>query len=175
MSLAILNNEILEAGYKSHHILPIVLELYAKVEHDNKWRTYRERIAQLENKFGHGLSMIRGQCMQVLLDNMKHDPDWYTTSESYNPLTLLKLIEKTILAQTEDQYCYVRVYNQVCSLYCLHQHNLTNEHYYEIFNTKVDVGEAIVITRQHHVLMEYMAQETFFKSLMTSIQIKNWN
>ena len=32
--------------------------------------------------------------MQVLLDNVNHDPDWGKTSESYNPLTLLKLIEK---------------------------------------------------------------------------------
>ena len=38
--------------------------------------------------------------MQVLLDKMKYDPDWNKTSESYSPLTLLQLIEKTILAQT---------------------------------------------------------------------------
>jgi hypothetical protein len=54
--------------------------------------------------------MIWGQCMQVLLDKMKHDLDWNSTSESYDPLTLLKLIEKTILAQTEDQYPYATVY-----------------------------------------------------------------
>ena len=46
-SLAIPNNEIVEAGYKSHHILPIVLEVNAKIENDNKWRIYCERIAQL--------------------------------------------------------------------------------------------------------------------------------
>ena len=47
ISLAILNNEIVESRYKSNHILPIVLEDDAKVEHGNKWRTYPERIPQL--------------------------------------------------------------------------------------------------------------------------------
>ena len=139
MSLAILNNEIAEAEYKSHHILPIVPEGDAKVEHENKWRTYCERFAQLDKQRIKELYMIRGQCMQVLLDNMKHDPDWDTTSESYDPPTLLKLIEKKILAQTKDQYFYVTVYDKECALYGFHQHNLKNEQYYEQFNTNVDV------------------------------------
>ena len=94
--------------------------------------------------------------MQVLLNKMKHDTYWDTTSESYYPLTLLKLTEKKILTQTKEQYCYEKVYDQECALYGFHKHNLTNEHYYERFNTKVDVGESIGITRQHRVLMEYM-------------------
>ena len=47
MYLAILNNEMVKAKYKIHHILTIVLEGGAKVEYDNKWQTYRERISQL--------------------------------------------------------------------------------------------------------------------------------
>ena len=61
--------------------------------------------------------MIRDQCIQVLLYNMKHDPDWDNTIESYDPLKLLKLIEKKILAQTKEQDCYATVYNQECALY----------------------------------------------------------
>jgi hypothetical protein len=61
--------------------------------------------------------MIRGQCMQVLLDKMKHDTEWLPVSEPYDPLTLLRLIERTILAQTEDQYPYATVYEQECGLY----------------------------------------------------------
>ena len=30
----------------------------------------------------------------MLIDNIKHDPDWDNTSESYDPLTVLKLIDK---------------------------------------------------------------------------------
>ena len=65
---------------KSYHIVPIVLEGDAKVEHDNKCRIYRERITHLEKKCGQSLSMIKGQCMQVLLDKMNHHPDWDTKS-----------------------------------------------------------------------------------------------
>ena len=50
MSLNIVNNEIVESKYKSHHILPIVLEGDAKVEHENKWHTYNKRIAQLDKQ-----------------------------------------------------------------------------------------------------------------------------
>ena len=84
--------------------------------------------------------------MQVLPDNIKHDTNQDNTSESYNPLTLLKLIEETILAHNKDQYFYAKLYNQQCALYNFHQHNLINEQYYEKFNTKTDVGEAIGIT-----------------------------
>ena len=41
---------------------------------------------------------------------------------------------------------------------------MTNEQYYELFNTKVDVGEAIGITIQHSVIMEDTSQENFNKS-----------
>ena len=91
--------------------------------------------------------------MKVLLYKMKHDTDWDTTIESYYPITLLKPIVKTILAQTKDQYCYATVYDQDFAWYGFHWHNLKYEQYYERFYTKVDVGEAIDITRQHRVLM----------------------
>ena len=106
--------------------------------------------------------MIQVQCMQVLLYNMKHNPDWDNTRELYDQKTLLKLIEKTVLAQTEYQYCYATVYDQQCELWELNQHNLTNEQYYEQFITMVDVGEPIGITIQHRVL-KYTAQERLKK------------
>ena len=98
--------------------------------------------------------------MQVLLYQMKHDTYLDTTSKSYDTLNLLKLIEKKILDQTKDQYCYATVYDQEFALYVFHLKNLTNEQYYEQFHTKFDVGEAIGVTRQYRVLMEYTEQET---------------
>ena len=62
-------------------------------------------------------------------------------------------MRKKILAHTEDQYCYATVYDKECTFHVLHQHNFTNEYYREQFNTKVDVGKSIGITRQHRVLM----------------------
>ena len=59
-SLAILINEIVEAEYKINHILPIVMEGDDKVDHDNKWRTYFERITKLENQRKKTFYMNRG-------------------------------------------------------------------------------------------------------------------
>ena len=46
------------------------------------------------------------------MDKMKHDPDWDTASTSYDPLKFMALIEKTILAKTEDKYPFATVYEQ---------------------------------------------------------------
>jgi hypothetical protein len=43
---------------------------------------------------------------------MKQDMDWAVVSTSYDPLTLYRLIERTILAQTEDQYPFATVHDQ---------------------------------------------------------------
>ena len=59
-------------------------------------------------------------------------------------------------------------HNQECTLYGFHQHNLTNQQYYEQSNNKVDVGEVIGITRQHRVLMEYTPQE-FLKKILDEL------
>jgi hypothetical protein len=159
MTLAILENEIEEARYQATIDLPITLDETEKTKNSNAWRTYRERNSRLETQRGQAFSMIRGQCMQVLLDKMKHDPDWMPASKSYDPLTLLRLIEKTILAQTEDQYPYATVYEQECALHSFQQNALTNEQWYERFNTKIDVGSAIGVTRQHQILLDHVAAE----------------
>ena len=73
---------------------------------------------------------------------------------------LLSLIEKTILAQTEDQYPFATVYDQELSFYAFRQDNMsTSAQWYERFNTKIDVGNAIGVTRYHKVLLEYCANE----------------
>jgi hypothetical protein len=96
MKLAILENEIEEASYQDTKDLPNKMDELEKTHYDNEWRTFREQNSRLEKQRGQAFLMIRGQCMQVLLDKMKHDPNWTPTSESYDPLTLLKLIKKTI-------------------------------------------------------------------------------
>ena len=75
----------------------------------------------LQKQRGQAYSMIRGQCMQVLLDKMKHDIDWDATSKSNDPLLLIQLIKKTILAQTGDQYPFATVYDQEVALLGFHQ------------------------------------------------------
>jgi hypothetical protein len=71
------------------------------------------------------------------------------------------LIERTVLAQTEDQYLFATVYDQELLFYSFKQESLTNPKWYERFNTKVDVGEAIGVTRHHKFMLEYMDQEYY--------------
>jgi hypothetical protein len=66
----------------------------------NSWHTYRERIDCLVRSRGMVCSLVLGQYTTVLLDKMKQDADWQVVSDSYNPLKLLKLIEKIILKQS---------------------------------------------------------------------------
>ncbi len=127
MQPAVLENEIEEAAYQLSVPLSMQVDDSKAPSYHNEWRTYGERSARLEKQRGQAFSMIRGQCMQVLLDKMKHDTDWINASTSYNPLTLFALIEKTILAQTEDQYPYATVYEQECTLYSFSQNSLSNE------------------------------------------------
>jgi hypothetical protein len=83
---------------------------------------------------------------------------------SYDPLTLYRLIERTLLAQTQDQYPFATLYDHERSIYSFKQDNLSNPQWYERFNTNVDVSGAIGVTRQHKVLLEYMAQESYTRA-----------
>jgi hypothetical protein len=50
------------------------------------------------------------------------------------------------------------------SFYSFKQDNLFNPQWYERFNTKVDVSGDIGVTRQHKVLLEYVAQESYTRA-----------
>ena len=90
---------------------------------------------------------------------MKQDADWKAIIMSHNPLLLYQLIEKMVLAQMEDQYPFVTVYEQEMVLYSFQLETLSNAQYYKHFNTKVDVTNMIGVTQQHKVLLEYIAQD----------------
>jgi hypothetical protein len=97
---------------------------------------------------------------------MKKDTDWNTMSIWYDPLTLYRLIERTVLAQTEYHYPFATVYDQELSFYSFKQQNLSNPQWYERFNTKVDVIGSIGVTGQHKVLLEYVSQESYTRAFM---------
>ena len=142
-------------------ILPVILTDAEKTQWSNKWRTYREQVAQLMKHRGQTYLLVLGQCTQLLQDKMKQDADWATVSASYDPLQLYRLIEKTILAQTENQYQFATVYNQEMALYSFCQEKLSNAQWYERFNTKVDVADAIGVGKEHPVLLEFVSQELY--------------
>jgi hypothetical protein len=153
VELAALINEIEQGELEALEPIEVQLTDSEKTQYSNEWRTYRERNASLAKYRGQTCSLILGQCSQLLKDKMKQDIDWNVVSVSYDPLTLYRLIEKTVLAQTEDQYPFATVYDQEQSFYSFRQaDNMSNPQWYERFNTKVDVGEAIGVTRQHKAL-----------------------
>ena len=82
-------------------------------------------------------------------------------STSYESLTLYRLVEKTVLVHTEDQYPFTTVYNQELVFNAFRQDNLSNLQWYKRFNTKVDAREAIGVTLKHKVLLEYVAQDLY--------------
>ena len=84
------------------------------------------------------------------------------------------MIKKTVLVQTEDKFPFATVYNQELGFYAFRQDNLSNPQWYERFNTKVDVREAIGVTQQNKVLLEYFSQELYtqtFSALTEAEQI----
>jgi hypothetical protein len=161
MELAILQKEIAQGEFIANIKVPVELNDSDKTQFSNDWCTSRERNANLIKHRGQAFSLIQGKCTQLLQDKMKQNVDWNTVSTSYDPLTLYRLIERTALAQTEDQYPFATVYDQELSLYLLKQDIFSNPQWYELFNTKVDVIEAIGVTHQHKVLLAYVSQESY--------------
>jgi hypothetical protein len=76
-----------------------------KTSHSNAWRIHRESSNSLLKKSrGKIYSLLLGQCTQMLVDKMKQDTDWVTISGSFDPISLLKLIKKFVLKQSDNQY-----------------------------------------------------------------------
>ena len=98
--------------------------------------------------------------MQVLLDKIKYDPDWDKASKYYDPLQLLELIEKIVLAQNKDQYTFAMVYKQECSIYSFSQNTFINDQRYELFNANINSGSANGITWYHQVILSHVAEES---------------
>ncbi len=70
---------------------------------NNAWQTYCERADCLVRSRGKLYSLVLGQFTTVLLNKMKQDAKWQAVSDSYDPLKLLKLIEKFIIKQSGNQ------------------------------------------------------------------------
>jgi hypothetical protein len=164
--LEILQNEISQGDFTSSNEVTMELKDSEKTQFSNEWSTFRERNYNLIKHRGQAFSLIQEQCTQLLQDKMKQDMDWTNMITSYDPLTLYILIERTVLAQTEDQYPFTTVYDQELSFCSFRHEDLSNPQWYERFNTKVDVEDAIGVTRQHKVLLEYVAQETHTSAFM---------
>ena len=94
--------------------------------------------------------MIMGQCMQQLLGKIKQDTSWTTVSTSYDPLALLDFIEKKVMSQSQDTYPCATVYEARRSIMGCHHNTQSNDAYYDRFNTKCDVADAIGLNLGDH-------------------------
>ena len=113
---------------------------------------------------GQAHNLIIGQCVQLLHDRFEQDTDWQAVKDLEDPLLLCHLIEKTILAQTEDKCPFETIWEQERSL-CLNcQDTMTNAKWHETFNMRVDVATAVSVTQQHGASLEHVAQEVHNQS-----------
>jgi hypothetical protein len=167
IQLAILTDEIAQGDLAISEDIAVEMTQAETNLYQSEWKSYRESLKEISKHRGKVYSLVIGQCTQLLQDRMKQDADWDSVSKSYDPLSLYRLIEKTILAQTEDQYPFATVYEQELSFYSFRQESLTNPQWYERFNTRVDVGTAIGVTRQHQALLEHVATELHQQAFAT--------
>jgi hypothetical protein len=130
MRLVILQNKIAQGEFAASIEVPVVLTDSGKTQFSNDWRTLRERNTNLIKHRGQDFSLIQVQSTQLLQDQMKQDTDWNTVSISYDPLTLYRLIKRTVLAQTEDQYLFATVYDYDILFYAFKQDTLSNPQRY---------------------------------------------
>jgi hypothetical protein len=101
-----------------------------KTEHKNAWRTHNDLTNRLRTSRGKVFSLLLGQCTQVLVDKMKQDSNWVKISTSSDPNLLLKLIEKVVLKQSDNQYrTAVLIAEQLSVLQFLQEDQVSNATY----------------------------------------------
>ena len=147
----------LEAGEE----VPIKLNEDEKIAHQLLWKAYREREQKLILHRGQAYSLIMGQCTTGLAEKMKCDAGWTNISMGRDPLALLDVIDRAVLAQNDDTYPFATVYDMDSGLYKFHQDQLSNTEYHEKYNTCVDIARAVGVTRQHKCLLDYEAERLF--------------
>lgn len=72
--------------------------------------------------------LILGQCTAALKDKkMKSDKEeWETTTKSYDPIQLYKIVEWSILKQSESEYVFATGYEHEMAVKTFKQGSLSN-------------------------------------------------
>jgi hypothetical protein len=112
-----MENEIESLTVAMKKSRPIVLEGDKKTAWETEWKNYNKRKQELIKHRGQCFGLICGQCTRTLIDKMEHDASWSTTITSGDPLLLYDLIEKTILAQSEETYPFAIIYKNERKMY----------------------------------------------------------
>ena len=129
-----------------------------KIAHSNVWRTHRDATDSLKKSRGKIYSLLICQFTQVLVDKMKQNSDWVTISESFNPIQLLKLIEKYVLKQSDNEYAKrVLIAEHMSILSFRQEDHMSNAAYYDRFTTRVEVARQAGVCYYTPALLEAKA------------------
>jgi hypothetical protein len=159
VAIAKVENQVKDVTYQKGQEVPYNLTDSEKLEYSNESKTHSHRVSTLEKHCGNVYALIYRQRTQILQDKMKQDKNWATVSVSYKPLELYKLIKRVILKQTEDQYPVAALWEQLSNVANAKQGNLTNNEWYDCFNTKVEVAESVDVSFDFKKIWEYCALE----------------
>ena len=112
--------------------------------HKNAYRSYREAEQKLIVSRGKIHALILGQCTQAMKDALKEDADWLDISEKYDAIRLYKLIEKCVLRQSTNKYCYLMLQEEMRSLVTFKQEDgMSSNTFYEKFANRVAIFERV--------------------------------
>ena len=120
---------------------------------------------------------IFGHTSQLLQDAMKQDSNYSTVIAGNNPLELISLIERTIVAQAKDECPFKTVYDLERRFYDNQQHDRTGAQCYDACITEREVDAAAGIRRVHPSLIEYVKEHdascsgTVFNALAREAQV----
>jgi ketosteroid isomerase-like protein len=97
-------NEIESLDDQIQKDLPITLEGDDKAEWETQWKLYQTKFENLQKHCRQAFSMIKGQCTQALLEQMKCDTEYTKVISSNDPLKLKTLMDRAIISQSENKY-----------------------------------------------------------------------
>jgi hypothetical protein len=139
-----------------------------KMSHSSMWRTNHELADGLTKSHGKIYSLLLGQCTLVLIDKMKQHTNWGTFSDSFDPITFFKLIEKFVLKQLDNQYKKaVLIAKQLSILQFCQDDQVSNATYYDHFAMRVEVAHQAGVCHHTPDLLAIKAMELSFADFDT--------
>jgi hypothetical protein len=78
---------------------------------DGAYNAYNKRTADQDKSHGHMFNNIFGQTSQLLQDAMKQDSNYLSVITGNDLHELINLIERTIVAQSKDEYPFKAVFD----------------------------------------------------------------
>ena len=99
IQLAILQDQIAKINFQVTVFVQVRLTDSEKVQQQNAWSSYRTRNVELLKHRCQVFYLMLGQCTLSLQSKMEQDITWNAARMSNDPITMITLIEKTVLAK----------------------------------------------------------------------------